>query len=426
MNELIEDLKPLGFDPNIALFLVYFYQLKNENQIFEYISTDGLGICKHPFLPKNEQDQLSTCVICDLSSLFHLVSPKKELLRAKSIYDIICNLNLQEIKVLNLEEIGLQSCQICYQLIPKNLMFFMNDVNHEICFECLNSYLLTEIKNNKVINMHCPHCIDSLDNEIIQENVDKEAFEKFLRFVDNNKVLSNKMLRFCPKCNQIIHLNNENDEKAACSNCKTEMCTKCNHPFHSNKTCEKVLEGEFKSWSNKKEVQRCPKCKVLIEKIEGCNHMTCYVCHYEFCWLCKGAYTSIHFFPLNPLGCPGLQSIKTKVHKWNWIKRFLIRILCFIVCIVLLPFASLLYLPICFCVLVFESRFYRRKVRNQGIAIKSLFMTLIILLCIILEPIFLVVEAIGVIPVILILLVQYFKERYRRSQKVIKISNFNI
>jgi len=350
---LIEDLKPLGFAPNIALFLVYFHQLKNENQIFEYISTDGFGKCKHPFLPKDEQDRLSHCVLCDFSSSFHFQNSEKELLRAKSIYNIICNLNLQEIKVLNLEEIGLKSCQICYQLIPKNMMFLMNDISHEICLECLNSYLINEIKNNKVMNMHCPHCADSFDKEIIQANVDEQSFEKYLQFVENNKVLSNKMLRFCPKCNNIIKLNNENDEKAACSNCKTEICTKCNHPFHSKTTCELVLEGEFKSWSNKKEVQRCPKCKVLIEKIEGCNHMTCYVCRYEFCWLCKGAYTSIHFFPLNPLGCPGLQSIKTKVHKWNWLKRFLIRIICFIVCVILLPFASLLYLPICFCALIF-------------------------------------------------------------------------
>ena len=34
---------------------------------------------------------------------------------------------------------------------------------------------------------------------------------------------------------------------------------------------------------------------MYTEKNEGCNHMTCVSCKYQWCWLCEGAYTYGHY-----------------------------------------------------------------------------------------------------------------------------------
>lgn len=46
-------------------------------------------------------------------------------------------------------------------------------------------------------------------------------------------------------------------------------------------------ESETANWilANTK---KCPKCHARIEKNQGCNHMNCKLCKYEFCWICMG------------------------------------------------------------------------------------------------------------------------------------------
>lgn len=33
--------------------------------------------------------------------------------------------------------------------------------------------------------------------------------------------------------------------------------------------------------------KQCPQCKSWMQKLDGCNKMTCVKCHCYFCWLCK-------------------------------------------------------------------------------------------------------------------------------------------
>ena len=37
----------------------------------------------------------------------------------------------------------------------------------------------------------------------------------------------------------------------------------------------KVLEMEYKGFIKKKILQRCPNCKIMVQKIDGCNSMVC-------------------------------------------------------------------------------------------------------------------------------------------------------
>jgi E3 ubiquitin-protein ligase RNF19A len=64
------------------------------------------------------------------------------------------------------------------------------------------------------------------------------------------------------------------------------------------------MEKKFEGWAKGNiDISYCPKCRTRVEKVEGCNHMTCYFCSFQWCWICGGTYTPDHYVPFNPLGC---------------------------------------------------------------------------------------------------------------------------
>lgn len=54
------------------------------------------------------------------------------------------------------------------------------------------------------------------------------------------------------------------------------------------------------------EVKPCPRCSVLIVKVEdgSCNHMVCCVCGAEFCWLCMKEVSDLHYLRLVHIHTP--------------------------------------------------------------------------------------------------------------------------
>jgi len=58
------------------------------------------------------------------------------------------------------------------------------------------------------------------------------------------------------------------------------------------KSCQQVC-SELKL-AAKIDGNACPACQFLLEKISGCDHITCTNCSYEFCWICHASYSPGH------------------------------------------------------------------------------------------------------------------------------------
>lgn len=81
---------------------------------------------------------------------------------------------------------------------------------------------------------------------------------------------------------------------AVCSRCKGEACFDCRQPWHDGKSCAAVADESVQEWAAGHDTGSCPACQAPIERIDGCNHMTCR-CRHQFCWLCAEPFALGHF-----------------------------------------------------------------------------------------------------------------------------------
>ena len=98
-------------------------------------------------------------------------------------------------------------------------------------------------------------------------------------------------MRWCtkPGCKGSMRGDSVDTEQVTCPECNTVVCFKCKDEWHAGITCEANADQKiFGLEGAGGTIKFCPVCRTKIQKNEGCNHMTCLYCKYDFCWFCLG------------------------------------------------------------------------------------------------------------------------------------------
>ena len=140
-------------------------------------------------------------------------------------------------------------------------------------------------------------CKENISEEFILKHIseDNNLIEKYEKFKKRIEILQDKNKKLCPNpdCDSFL----QKSKKTKYVKCEYghEYCFDCLRPPHGNESCDNNLEKQLVDWTKGKRVKRCPRCKIYTEKNEGCNHMTCINCKYQWCWLCEGEYKYGHY-----------------------------------------------------------------------------------------------------------------------------------
>lgn len=218
------------------------------------------------------------------------------------------------------------TCPICFDAKFAEEMAGTSDCEHTACYECLAHYMTQEIREGRVI-ISCPQCAVMFFPHNIRPVLERSReptqvdliMSKYEDFTLRRALVQETDLRYCPApdCSYgVIASNCAGCPRLVCQRqeCGTSFCYHCKQRWHPNMTCDESrrlrgqnvnssvnelseLGGRTEAMSSQEEIKPCPRCKTLVSKVQdgSCNHMTCFVCGIDFCWLCMREITDLHY-----------------------------------------------------------------------------------------------------------------------------------
>lgn len=196
------------------------------------------------------------------------------------------------------------TCSICTEQ-NENLFTTIHRCGGSFCMECYQQWLITNIKG-KITKIKCPksNCKQILDDMTeITPFISIEMNANHQKNLTEEVLLAHPDYTRCanPKCDASFFASSDSSY-VACVACRTHVCVGCKDIYHAGKTCEEhriwksTNNEDYKQSEDYKQkyAKKCPNCKTHIEKIEGCDHITCIHCKYQFCWKCLEKYYDGH------------------------------------------------------------------------------------------------------------------------------------
>uniref|UniRef100_I3J2M5 Ankyrin repeat and IBR domain-containing protein 1 n=1 Tax=Oreochromis niloticus TaxID=8128 RepID=I3J2M5_ORENI len=194
---------------------------------------------------------------------------------------------------------------------------------HEFCRACWEGFLNVKIQEGDAHNIFCPayECYQLVPVHVIESVVSREMDQRYLQFDIKAFVENNPSIRWCPaaRCERAVRLTRpgpgDTDPSSFpllpspavdcgkghlfCWECLGEAHEPCDCQMWRN-WLQKVTEMKPEELAGVSEAYEdaanclwlltnskpCANCKSPIQKNEGCNHMQCAKCKYDFCWIC--------------------------------------------------------------------------------------------------------------------------------------------
>ncbi|KAF2277504.1 uncharacterized protein EI97DRAFT_295503 [Westerdykella ornata] len=192
------------------------------------------------------------------------------------------------------------------------------------CIDCVRDWIASCIRYKGWDQCVCPECRESLDYQDVKFFVSEDLFLRYDNMAARAALSKIPAFYWClsTDCSsgQIHPWPLSSHAPFVCIACKYTYCL--NHPsvpYHAGLSCEeydalvdaptsasstgehsglqaRTVQERLDEQMAREIGRRCPNalCGWWVEKSEGCDHITCYKCQFEWCWECGAPFAVIN------------------------------------------------------------------------------------------------------------------------------------
>ncbi|XP_010029505.2 E3 ubiquitin-protein ligase RNF144A [Eucalyptus grandis] len=198
-------------------------------------------------------------------------------------------------------------CHICMEEKSSEEMFKGLRCSHSFCMECMGQYVALKIKENEP-TVTCPDvkCKSVLEPQVCRSILPREVLDRWENVLCESAILGSQKF-YCPFKDCSAMLVDDGVEvvtESECQICRRLFCARCKVPWHSGMECEefrmmkrgareKDLDDMMTKLAESNRWRRCPSCKFYVEKVDGCQHISCR-CGHQFCYSCGRSLRGHH------------------------------------------------------------------------------------------------------------------------------------
>ncbi|KAI5360791.1 Putative Zinc finger, RING-type, IBR domain, Zinc finger, RING/FYVE/PHD-type, TRIAD [Septoria linicola] len=185
-----------------------------------------------------------------------------------------------------------------------------NSCEHDsrTCTECMHSWMAAEFETKGTEDLKCPECPCKLSYDDIHTCSSAATFQSYEKMLTRNALSQLDEFAWClsPTCDSgQLNIENESGAFMECAECGYKQCLTHKCAWHTGETCEKYeyRTSGAKARDEEKATQamldevskKCPgpTCGWRIQKTDGCDHIKCKMCKFEFCWECLASHKEI-------------------------------------------------------------------------------------------------------------------------------------
>ena len=189
-------------------------------------------------------------------------------------------------------------CPICFDTAENPTQF--SSCGHVYCLSCLRDYAKSTLETRKIpitcISEECDHCVDL---PVLATILSPPEFETILSTAFTDHIRRHPdTYSYCPtpNCATVYRTSSSsNGNVISCADCLLSICTSCAVEAHDGLTCfeyklskhsDEKADLAFERWKKRNGVHACPTCGTDIQKVDGCDHITCQSCKAHICWKC--------------------------------------------------------------------------------------------------------------------------------------------